>query len=451
MLSYKDYTEICMTKLHECLESMECQPILFIGSGVSRRYFGSLSWDELLEKLIEVNPLTKELAYYKQRFSNNIEIGSELSTLYSEWAWGEGRAEFENSFFNKDYNSDIFMKSKISEIISSYTPNVENEIDPAFSHELSLLKEIRPHAIITTNFDGFLELIFPDYHPIIGEKILRAQYTSIGELFKIHGTVEDPSSLIIHEDDYNEFIKRKKYLSAKLLTYFLEHPIIFIGYSVSDSNIKSILSDIDEILRSNDDLVPNVFMVEWRNDIKDDEFLSLETLIKLENNSSIRVNNITTNSFDWVYEALTNENAIENVNPKLLRALLARTYKLVRTDVPKKTIEIDYETLKSALGGDGDINKIFGITTLTNPSALNINFPYILTEVAHELGYSYWSHANDLIMKIQDEKKINIKDSDNKYHICVPTGSSSTSRKYSMECIELLRKVKNGQDYDIHL
>ncbi|QUH31117.1 hypothetical protein [Vallitalea guaymasensis] len=75
--------------------------------------------------------------------------------------------------------------------------------------------------------------------------------------------------------------------------------------------------------------------------------------------------------------------------------------------------------LKSALKDDKDINKIFGITNISEPSAFNIAFPYTLLEVAKQLGYDYWSYANDLINRITKETGINIKSSDNKYHISI--------------------------------
>ena len=41
-----------------------------------------------------------------------------------------------------------------------------------------------------------------------------------------------------------EFKEKREYLAAKLLTIFMEYPIIFMGYSISDSNIRDILSSI---------------------------------------------------------------------------------------------------------------------------------------------------------------------------------------------------------------
>ncbi|WP_033070951.1 SIR2 family NAD-dependent protein deacylase, partial [Pectobacterium parmentieri] len=120
-----------------------------------------------------------------------------------------------------------------------------------------------PHSIITTNYDELLESIYPEFTPIIGQKILYANHGSIGEILKIHGCCSTPKSIIINRDDYGDFIKKKKYLSAKLLTFFAEHPLLFIGYSAEDENIKNILSDIDELISENGDVIPNIYILEW--------------------------------------------------------------------------------------------------------------------------------------------------------------------------------------------
>ncbi len=47
-----------------------------------------------------------------------------------------------------------------------------------------------------------------------------------------------PLSLVLTQGDYEAFETDKKYLSAKLLTYFAEHPLLFIGYGANDPNIR---------------------------------------------------------------------------------------------------------------------------------------------------------------------------------------------------------------------
>ncbi|MBV4417453.1 SIR2 family NAD-dependent protein deacylase [Clostridium tyrobutyricum] len=448
MNKYEIYKNNCINNIKECLNNMECQPILFLGSGISKRYFDAPNWEQLLKILSDKCSSAKKYGYYKQTYVNPIEIGTKLSDVYKEWAWSDGEKEFSEKYFTDKYKSDIFIKSKISDFLKSITPKNIDEII-SYKDEIRLLQEIKPYAIITTNYDKFIEMIFYDYAPIIGQKILRSQYTSIGEIFKIHGCISEPGSLVFTKEDYDIFLSKKKYLSAKLLTFFLEHPLVFIGYNAGDPNIQAILSDIDEILSINNQLVPNIYIVTWSEKINNNQQYPMEKIINLENDKSIRINQIVANDFKWVYKAFTNEEAIERVNPKLLRALLSRTYELVRADIPKRKIEIDYETLESALNNDNEINKIYGITSISDPKTFNIAYPYTLTQVGQELGFRNWYKANELIEQIKDEKGFDIKSTDNKYHISVKTGQTSESRKYSKLCIELLRKVMNGDDYKV--
>ena len=259
----------------------------------------------------------------------------------------------------------------------------------------------------------------------------------------------EPESLIITEKDYDEFKMKKKYLSAKMLTYFLEHPLIFIGYGVNDPNIQTILSDIDEILVSNSQLVPNIFLLNWEESINEEKFYNLEELLNLEDSKKIRIKSIVTDKYNWVFEALINEDAVSNINPKLLRALLARTYELVRTDIPRKKVEINYELLESALSDDSNLNKIYGITTLTDPSALNAGFPYTISQVAEATGCCGWGEVQNCIEKIAKEKQIKIKDNDNKYHIAVKTGKKSITHKYSNEFVKIVEKIIKEEKYDL--
>lgn len=451
MSVYSEYQERIKCDMINCIEAMECLPILFVGSGLSKRYFDAPNWKELLSIMAENNPISKPFAFYKQNFTDNSRIGSELAKEYNTWAWNERKA-FSDDLYLDENNLDIFLKSKIVEYLVSHTPDSIEKIDKKFHKEIQLLRNITPHAIITTNYDTFLETLFPDYSCIIGQEILKTQYQSIGEIFKIHGCCSNPRSLVLTDEDYKEFIKKKKYLTAKLLTYFLEHPIIILGYSISDKNIQSILSDIDEILATKEELVSNIYIVEWLETIDSSKNYSSESLIQLENGNSLRVKKIVTSDLDWIFDTLSIQSPIEKVNPKLLRALLSRTYELIRRDVPKRTVEINYDELKSALENKNEIAKIYGITTLVNPKAINIEFPYSLTEVGQALGYPGWHDANKLLEQIKQKTGQCIKDSDNRYHIGIPgTSGQIIARKYSQELINLLRKVADDQDYDLNL
>ena len=165
-------------------------------------------------------------------------LAEELSGFYLEWAWNDGRDHFPNELFTGDTPASGFLKHSAATHIQNITPKeVGSIIDPSHRAEIKLLQQVSPHALITTNYDTFLERMFADYAPIIGETVLRASYASIGEILKIHGCVSNPSSMVLTDSDYAQFAIKRKHLSAKLLTYFAEHPLLFVGYSASDPNI----------------------------------------------------------------------------------------------------------------------------------------------------------------------------------------------------------------------
>ncbi len=451
--NYQSYIDDNLADIAACIESMGCQPILFVGSGLSRRYFGGPSWEELMQKMAEQCPtIDKPLVYYKQTFKSFEAIGTKFAELYKEWAWGGGGANFPNSLFTDDTPEDAYLKFKVSEYLVNNTPkSIDKVSDAALSAELSALRAIRPHAIITTNFDNFIEGVFPDYEPVIGQQILRHQYANIGEIYKIHGCVRSPESIVLTKSDYDEFITKKKYLSAKLLAFFAEHPLLFIGYSASDKNIKAILSDIDEILSPNGELIPNIYLIEWEEKVGSSEYPLREKLISIGSDKTVRIKNISTSSFKWIFDAFAaNESAIK-VSPKLLRALVARTYDLVRHDIPRRTIEIDFKLLEHAVSSTDEMAKVYGITTLDNPSALNANFPYTLTDVGITLGGKGWHCAQKILEKIVRDTGADLKSSDNKYHVGVKSGKVMVSHKYSELAIELFKKVASGSEYSVVL
>ena len=113
--------------------------------------------------------------------------------------------------------------------------------DDVLREELDIFSNMNPPAIITTNYDSALESMYKGYR-VYGSQseMISASLQNVGEIYKIHGTVSNHGSIVLTRGDYERFEQRNKYLIAKLLTIFTENPIVFIGYSLSDENIKNI-------------------------------------------------------------------------------------------------------------------------------------------------------------------------------------------------------------------
>lgn len=450
MVAYADYKEHVVSDIEGCLEELGCQPIVFAGSGLSQRYMSAPTWKGLLKYVNNVCPaLDKSFAYYEQKFGDLIDIASFFVDPVKEWAWANVD-NFPEEYFEGGFGSEIYIKYLVSSYLKSLMPSLDDLMSSAYSEEIKNLQAISPHSIITTNYDLLLELIFSEHKPIIGQKILRSEAFSLGEIFKIHGCLSEPESIILTRNDYNDFLRKKKYLSAKLLAFFAEHPLLLVGYSVSDPNIKAILSDIDEILSDQNGVIANIYILKWVNNVSEGDYPAKDELIELSDQRNVRVKCIVTDDFSWVFKAFSSRSPLEKIRPKLLRSLLARTYELVRTDIPNKRVEVNYDMLEHAVEGEGDFGKLLGITSVGDPSKVNLQFPYTLTQVASKLDYDNWYYANELLKRVQKEDGVNLKGSDNKYHISIKTGKNET-HKYSELMVSLLQAVKGNQPYELKL
>ena len=442
------YNQRMDTAIRDTLLEFECQPILFIGRGLPEKYFCAPKWIELLKAVLEGVPEQAEkFEYYRQKFSGDpILIGSEISDVVFEWAWGEGKDKFLNNLYRPGTEKDCFIKYMACSYLQSITPEKIDDFAD-FEKEIAALSAIRPHAIITTNYDLSLETIFDGYHPVTGQTIIKYNTNSFGEIFHIHGDVSDPASIVLTQKDYEEWRDKKKYVSAKLLTYFAEHPVFIFGYGLGDPNVKEILRDIGDLVANDDGLIPNVYQVFWKPEV---ERNPPEQAIFSVDGKEFRVNAIHTNDLQWVFEALKSQSALTSVNPKLVRALAARTMRLIRHDIPSGKDQVDYDILERVAQSDEELPKLLGISVAENP---NQTHPLTITQVARRLGFSHWSGANKLVIQIKDEMGIDLRSSDNKYHCQIKTGPGKNSkvRKWSQLSVDLLKKVKDSDPYEVDI
>ncbi len=446
-MSYRSKAD---TAIRDLLLDFECQPILFIGSGISRSYFGAPNWHELLKVLFSKLPGGADsFEYNRQKFDDDpVDIGTVLADAVFEWAWKDGRSQFPAEFFSSKVGKDCFVKHLACQHFKEITPPVSEIKDDALRKELDALSDIKPHAIITTNYDLFLEQVLDGYEPITGQTILRYNTNSFGEIFHIHGDVSDPFSLVLTKHDYDEWAEKKKYVSAKLLTYFAEHPVFIFGYGLGDANVKSILRDIGELVADDSGLIANVYQVIWRPD--GIEKHPPDQAVFSVDGREFRIHAIHTNELKWVFEALKSQSALTSINPKLVRALAARTMKLIRHDIPSGAVAVNYDVLERVADEKDFLPTLLGITTVDNP---NQSHPFTITQVAQRLGLPNWHAVSKLLHQIKVEKGIDLRSTDNRYHCKIKTGTklSSMARKWSHEAVDLFNKVIVATPYDLNI
>jgi hypothetical protein len=334
--------------LLECLKHFDTQPILFLGSGLSRRYLGSESWEGLMKKYAL---LVDGDEYSYEKYCDRAKSMPPKSGILPKVA------SLIESDFNKKWFDDVkFRESRVNysnEIkkgvspfkadVSKYTEGICNKsLNPDYNAEIDLLKKLGEKSIggiITTNYDCLLELLFPQFTTYVGqEELIFSSIQGIGETYKIHGCCTKPSSIVLTENDYIEFENRNAYLAAKILTLFLEHPIIFLGYSLNDRNIEKILESIVLCL-SPENLIKiknRLFFAEWNSGI---DTVEISTFCKVfDDGKSLDMTRIQLSDYIPLYETLF-ENK-HKYNTHMLRKLKNDIYELVLTNKPTETIRV---------------------------------------------------------------------------------------------------------------
>lgn len=139
------------------------------------------------------------------------------------------------------------LKGNRNYIITVLTSTFAKDFSSTETHKI--ISKI-PHFrnIITTNYDRLFEnaygnklnLIFSDSHtPYIDDKKVN--------LFKIHGDLSDPDSIIITKSDYNRFFENdteQNTIWNIIKGIVATKSILFIGYNLEDSNVEVIFNKI---------------------------------------------------------------------------------------------------------------------------------------------------------------------------------------------------------------
>ena len=110
----------------------------------------------------------KPYGYYSQIYNDDKpKIASEFSGFYAEWAWEIGQERFPKNLFEEKLNKNTYLKHEICKLLNHISESVDFDKSP-YSEEIQNLRKVRPHAVITTNYDNTLERLFENYQSIVG-------------------------------------------------------------------------------------------------------------------------------------------------------------------------------------------------------------------------------------------------------------------------------------------
>lgn len=313
------------------LRRLRAAPFLFVGAGLSRRYLGLPNWEGLLREVTSALPRAFE--YYRSTAGGQLpQTASLLAPDFHDLWWLDERysdQRVRHSSEARDVRSAL--KVAVATLISTKADltsvNAPATQDPALQEEVTLLREGVIDGVITTNFDPLVRDLFPEFPVYVGQdQLLFSDAQGVGESYYIHGTAEDPESLVLTAEDYDLFDQRNPYLAAKLLTVFVEHPVVFLGYSISDPNIQKILREITRCLTGSNigDLADRLLFVEWSPGLAEPEMAPSNVVF---DGVPLPILRVAVSDYRPVYRALAR---IERPFPaRLLRQLREHVYNLV--------------------------------------------------------------------------------------------------------------------------
>lgn len=325
-------------------------PVLFIGSGMSRRYlYNYPDWNELLERSYKKisdddYPLRKLREQYNRQGLSDFEINTKLATFIED--------EFNSAFFDRKIKigrtkNPKWVNSGVSPFkmyLCHYFKRFNVFQSEKTNLEISKFRSLRNKvsAVITTNYDSFLEkeIFNEDFHVFVHQnELFSSDSYDIAEIYKIHGSCTDAQSIIITENDYDRFADTRKLIIAKMLTLFAESPIVFLGYSFTDENVQKIISEFLSCLTSKElaNIADHFVFISYKK--HESELVEIKRTIVTRYGAEIPITEIQTDNYSSVFDALNH--ITPGMSPKRIRD----TRKIVKTIVDQNATTHNAESI----------------------------------------------------------------------------------------------------------
>jgi SIR2-like domain len=191
------------------------QAILFAGAGVSMTV-GLPSWSTLIEHMAEELGLDPEVS---------IDPNINYFTLAEYYRLRHGSIGPLRSWMDRHWSIP------------------EDKLNESRVHELIVRLDFP--IVYTTNFDRNLEAAFAlhgkEFVKIVTAKDVARVREGVTQIVKLHGDFDDDPSIVIAETDYLDRLSFESPLDIKFRADALGRTLLFVGYSMSDLNIRFLL------------------------------------------------------------------------------------------------------------------------------------------------------------------------------------------------------------------
>ena len=157
-----------------------------------------------------------------------------------------------------DYDPEVFKLNGTGLQLADYYVAINrigplrSKMDRMFNPTDDQIRKSRAHSalvkmklplIYTTNYDSIIERAFDlrreSYHKIANlDDIASAPNDTSTQIVKLHGTFEDDDSLVLTETNYFDRLEFESPIDIKMRADILGKTLLFIGYSLSDINIR---------------------------------------------------------------------------------------------------------------------------------------------------------------------------------------------------------------------
>lgn len=239
--------------------------IVFLGAGVSKTYE-----DPITGKVYRGVPVAKEIV-------NDLASKKEYISL---------NMPFDQAFFMIKLKEG---RNEVERVLEDYVDMPT--INPLPAHQL--LADMSYTAFITTNYDCLLEKALERnkkrFCAIVEDSdVCRWRGTHVPYI-KLHGCIARPPSIVAAQDEYRPLSENKPVISSFLKTLLANKTVLFLGFSLADSDFKEVFQELKFSLGNN---MPKSYAVVYEADNYQSAYWKEEGITIIESDLTLFLRNL---------------------------------------------------------------------------------------------------------------------------------------------------------------